>query len=79
KSDSGKIIGPGEHDCPAAAGTIELELPKGSLFSVPGFSELRGLSIENERYPLVDFHLPFGSSRTISNVAEGTVRFSLGS
>ncbi|EJZ20925.1 thiamine pyrophosphokinase [Rhizobium sp. Pop5] len=68
-----------EEAVPLIAGTIELDLPKGSLFSIPGFSELTGLSIENARYPLVDFHLPFGSSRTISNVAEGKVRFSLGS
>ncbi|OWV71403.1 thiamine pyrophosphokinase [Rhizobium sp. R634] len=68
-----------EEAVPLLAGTIELDLPKGSLFSVPGFSELKGLSIENARYPLTDFHLPFGSSRTISNVAEGKVRFSLGS
>ncbi|WP_197727140.1 thiamine diphosphokinase [Rhizobium leguminosarum] len=66
-----------EEAVPLVAGTVELDLPKGSLFSVPGFSELRGLSIENARYPLADFHLPFGSSRTISNVAEGKVRFSL--
>ncbi|MBB3135165.1 thiamine pyrophosphokinase [Rhizobium pisi] len=66
-----------EEAVPLLAGTIELDLPKGSLFSVPGFSELKGLSIENARYPLKDFHLPFGSSRTISNVAEGKVRFSL--
>ncbi|WP_190233734.1 thiamine diphosphokinase [Rhizobium sp. R339] len=68
-----------EEAVPLLAGTIELDLPKGSLFSVPGFSELKGLSIENARYPLTDFHLPFGSSRTISNVAEGKVRFTLGS
>ncbi|MBX4958613.1 thiamine diphosphokinase [Rhizobium lentis] len=68
-----------EEAVPLLAGTIELDLPKDSLFSVPGFSELTGLSIENARYPLTDFHLPFGSSRTISNVAEGKVRFSLGS
>ncbi|WP_205931743.1 MULTISPECIES: thiamine diphosphokinase [Rhizobium] len=66
-----------EEAVPLVAGKIELDLPKGSLFSVPGFSELRGLTIENARYPLADFHLPFGSSRTISNVAEGKVRFSL--
>ena len=66
-----------EEAVPLLAGTIELDLPKGSLFSVPGFSELTGLFIENARYPLKDFHLPFGSSRTISNVAEGKVRFSL--
>ncbi len=66
-----------EEAVPLIPGTIELALPKASLFSVPGFSELIGLSIENARYPLKDFHLPFGSSRTISNVAEGTVRCTL--
>ncbi|KQV73085.1 thiamine diphosphokinase [Rhizobium sp. Root1220] len=66
-----------EEASPLIRGYIELDLPPGSVFSVPGFSELRGLSIENARYPLADFHLPFGSSRTISNVAEGKVRFSL--
>ena len=66
-----------EEAVPLIAGTISLDLPQGSLFSVPGFSELRGLFIENARYPLTDFHLPFGSSRTISNVAEVTVLFSL--
>ncbi|WP_454852660.1 thiamine diphosphokinase [Rhizobium binxianense] len=66
-----------EEAVPLLPGVIELDLPKGSLFSVPGFGELTGLTIENARYPLTDFHLPFGSSRTISNVAEGRVRFSL--
>ncbi|WP_179874092.1 thiamine diphosphokinase [Rhizobium sp. L43] len=66
-----------EEAVPLLAGTIELDLPQGSLFSVLGFSELTGLSIENARYPLADFHLPFGASRTISNVAEGKVCFSL--
>jgi thiamine pyrophosphokinase len=66
-----------EEAVPLLPGSIELDLPKDSLFSVPGFSDLHGLSIENARYPLIDFHLPFGSSRTISNVAEGRVRFSL--
>jgi thiamine pyrophosphokinase len=68
-----------EEAVPLLPGEIELDLPGGSLFSVPGFSELRGLFIRGARYPLADFHLPFGSSRTISNVAEGPVRFSLAS
>jgi thiamine pyrophosphokinase len=68
-----------EEAVPLLGGEIELDLPAGSLFSVPGFSELKGLFIHNARYPLADFHLPFGSSRTISNVAEGRVRFSLAS
>ncbi|AFL54227.1 thiamine pyrophosphokinase [Sinorhizobium fredii] len=58
-------------------GVHEIDLPKGSLFSILGFTDLTGLSIENARYPLHGFALPFGSSRTISNVAEGPVRFSL--
>ena len=54
-----------------------LDLRAGSLFSVIGFSELEGLDILNARYPLENFFLPFGSSRTISNVAEGPVTFAL--
>jgi thiamine pyrophosphokinase len=68
-----------EEAVPLLPGRMEMALPQGSLFSVLGFSDLTGLFIENARYPLRDFHLPFGASRTISNVAEGAVRFSLGS
>jgi len=59
--------------------TQVLDLPKGSLFSILGFSALKGLSILGARYPLKDFSLAFGSSRTISNVAEGPVTLSLDS
>lgn len=68
-----------EEAVPLLPGQMEMALPQGSLFSVLGFSDLTGLFIDNARYPLRDFHLPFGASRTISNVAEGAVRFSLGS
>ncbi|MBB4567894.1 thiamine diphosphokinase [Rhizobium leucaenae] len=68
-----------EEAVPLLPGDLELVLPAGSLFSVLGFSDLTGLFIHNARYPLRDFHLPFGASRTISNVAEGPVRLSLGS
>ncbi|MBB4186773.1 thiamine diphosphokinase [Sinorhizobium terangae] len=66
-----------EEAYPLLVGSQEIDLPKGSLFSILGLSALSGLSIGNARYPLDDFALPFGSSRTISNVAEGAVRFSL--
>jgi thiamine pyrophosphokinase len=56
---------------------LALELPAGALFSVLGFTALEGLTIRNARYPLKDFQLPFGSSRTISNVAEGPISVSL--
>lgn len=56
---------------------MELDLPKGSLFSVLGFTTLEGLTIRNARYPLKNFKLTFGSSRTISNVAEGMISITL--
>lgn len=68
-----------EEAVPLIPGDMRLDLPPGSLFSVSGFDALDGLSIINARYPLAGFHLPFGASRTISNVAEGTVGFSLSS
>ena len=68
-----------EEAVPLIPGEISLDLPAGSLFSVSGFDALDGLSIANARYPLSGFHLPFGASRTISNVAEGAVSFSLSS
>ena len=68
-----------EEAWPLIQGSLSVALPKGSLFSVLGFTDLSGLTISNARYPLTDFDLVFGSSRTISNVAEGTVHFSLAS
>ncbi|WP_174459613.1 thiamine diphosphokinase [Neorhizobium vignae] len=66
-----------EEALPLLPGTKNLDLPRGSLFSVVGFSGLEGLDIIGARYPLDNFSLPFGSSRTVSNVAEGRVDFHL--
>lgn len=74
-----KLTSGEEEAWPLLPGTREIDLPKDSLFSILGLSPLAGLSIGNVRYPLVDFGLPFGSSRTISNVAEGPIRLSLAS
>jgi len=72
------VLSSGEEEAyPLSPGSMTLDLPKASLFSVLGFDDLHGLTISNARYPLDDYHLPFGSSRTISNVAEGAVTFSL--
>ncbi len=62
-----------EEAVPLLAGSLSLDLPKGSLFSIVGVSALEGLDIRGARYPLDRFSLPFGSSRTVSNVAEGPV------
>ena len=66
-----------EEGHPLLPGRLVLALPEASLFSVLGLDRLVGLTIQNVRYPLEDFELPFGSSRTISNVAEGEVTFDL--
>ena len=66
-----------EEAYPLLSGEIDIDLPKGSLFSILGLTDLFGLTIVNARYPLTDFTLPFGSSRTVSNVAEGPLRISL--
>lgn len=74
------LLTSGEEEAwPLLSGSRTIDLPKGSLFSILGLDTLTGLCITGARYPLHDFHLPFGSSRTISNVAEGTVRFTLSS
>jgi thiamine pyrophosphokinase len=74
-----KLTSGEEEAWPLLPGRREIDLPAGSLFSVLGLTALSGLHLENVRYPLTDFALPFGSSRTISNVAEGPVRVSLAS
>ncbi|MCJ8056415.1 thiamine diphosphokinase [Shinella curvata] len=74
-----KLTSGEEEAWPVLPGSREIDLPKGSLFSILGLSPLSGLFIGNVRYPLHDFSLPFGSSRTISNVAEGPIRLSLAS
>jgi thiamine pyrophosphokinase len=66
-----------EEGYPLLPGRIKIDLPKASMFSVLGLDRLEGLTIQNARYPLEGFELPFGSSRTISNVAEGEVTFDL--
>ncbi|TPW32514.1 thiamine diphosphokinase [Martelella alba] len=69
-----------EEAYPLLAGTLEIDLPSGALFSVLGFSDLTGLSIENAGYPLQGFSVAFGSPRTVSNIAGrtgGPVRLSL--
>ena len=66
-----------EEGYPLLPGRLVVALPKASLFSVLGLDRLQGLTIQNARYPLEGYELPFGSSRTISNVAEGDVTFDL--
>lgn len=72
------LLSSGEEEAmPLLPGTLTADLPSGALFSIVGFTGLKGLDIEGARYPLADFTLPFGSSRTISNVALGPITLTL--
>ncbi len=62
-----------EEATPLAPGRRTFDLPPSSLFSILNFSDVSGLSIEGARYPLDRYELTFGSSRTLSNVAEGPI------
>ncbi len=53
------------------------ELSEGTLFSILVFADLKDLSVSGARWPLADEAIPFGSSRTLSNVAEGPVTITL--
>lgn len=59
------------------ADPLAINLPKGALFSILPFSALSGLTILGARYPLDMAEIGSGSSRTLSNVAEGPVTITL--
>jgi thiamine pyrophosphokinase len=64
---------------PLIAGEHDLDLPPGSRLSIVGLAEMTGLHLEGTRWPLHDTHVRLGSTLTLSNVAEGTVRVRLAS
>ena len=43
--------------------------PAGTLFSIPGFTAMSGLSVRNAKWPLDNVEVPFGSTLTLSNIA----------
>ncbi|MBN9045643.1 MAG: thiamine diphosphokinase [Rhizobiales bacterium] len=61
----------------AHGGAHEYDFPEGTLFSVVNFMPLHGLSITNARWPLDNVTLPFGSSWTVSNIVDGTLRITV--
>lgn len=68
-----------EEGWPLRAVTQTIDLPPSSMFSILNFDGVSGLTIEGARYPLTQFELAFGSSRTISNIAEGPIKVTVGS
>ena len=68
----------GLEECwPLDKGEFEIELPKGSLFSILPFEDLEGLSISGAEYPLDNIKTGFGSTLTLSNVSQGLTKVSL--
>lgn len=62
---------------PLLPGTHGFDYPWGTLFSVLGFSDLHGLSIDGAEWPLDRVRMPFGSSLTISNRVTGSLSVTL--
>lgn len=58
---------------------LEFDYADGTLFSVLGFSDLSGLTVEGAKWPLNNVEVAFGSSLTLSNEVRGQLRITLGS
>lgn len=52
--------------------------PKGTLFSVLGFSAMNNLTVKDAKWPLDCVNVPFGSTWTLSNVAGDKLEILLG-
>lgn len=72
------MTGGDEEAYPLLAGEHRFDLAEGSRFSIVPFADLHGLDIEGVHWPLVQRHVPLGSSLTLSNVATGPVTVRLG-
>lgn len=62
---------------PLLQGPARFDYADGVIFSVIAFDDLTGLTVDGARWPLADFSLRFGSSRTISNEVLGVLTISL--
>lgn len=56
---------------------LEFDYADGTLFSVLGFSDLSGLTVEGAKWPLQRVEVAFGSSLTLSNEVKGRLRITL--
>ncbi|EJF74740.1 thiamine diphosphokinase [Bartonella alsatica] len=68
-----------EEGWPVLPKSFSYDLPDGCLFSIIGFSDLKGLTLAGVRWPLYGRNVPFGSSLTLSNRICGTFSCHLGS
>lgn len=56
---------------PLPCGRTAFDYADGTLFSILGFSELTGLTVDGAKWPLDAVRVPFGSSLTMSNEVRG--------
>lgn len=66
-----------QEGAPLLHGSHEFDYATGTLFSVLGFSDLSGLTVEGAKWPLKNVEVAFGSSLTISNEVAGNLRITL--
>lgn len=66
-----------EEAYPVLAGSHRIDLPAGSRMSLVALSDLEALSLSGVRWPLDRRHVLFGSTLTLSNIAEGLVEVTL--
>jgi thiamine pyrophosphokinase len=62
---------------PLSIGENGFDYAPGTLFSILGFSDLAGLSVQGARWPLERVSMPLGSSRTLSNEVTENLKISL--
>ncbi|EJF80537.1 thiamine diphosphokinase [Bartonella doshiae] len=61
-----------EEGWPIVPKPFSCDLPDDCLFSIIGFSDLKGLTLSGVKWPISNKNVPFGSSLTISNRINGT-------
>lgn len=58
-------------------GAYSFDFPANTIFSIIGFDDLGGLTIEGAKWPLCRKNVPFGSSLTLSNEVNGRLNVTL--
>jgi thiamine pyrophosphokinase len=66
-----------EEAWPLIAGSITLDCPAGTRLSIIPFSDMDGLDLEGVKWPLANRTVQLGSTLTLSNIANGPVKFGL--
>lgn len=66
-----------EEAWPLIAGSREIDLPPASRLSIIALTDLKALTLKGVRWPLDAANIALGSTRTVSNIAQGPVHIGL--